>query len=179
MQCAANDLSTDRLTHPFNLCSNAGSTHMSYFQRQPLNMTLSMCTQLLWSTMARPVLSGNCPVKPLHGPGHHAAAQFQGVGNLHNHTWDLLTLIRVVWHHHLGGMANCAQFGHFQWFRHWWLCVELFWGVVPWKDIIKYLQKCEGCTHFCEILYVVKTFEDIIIGIKCIIYKRIYWKRWR
>ncbi len=21
------------------------------------------------------------------------------------------------------------------------------------KDIIKYLQKCEGCTHFCEILY--------------------------
>ncbi len=24
--------------------------------------------------------------------------------------------------------------------------------VVIWKDIIKYLQKCEGCTHFCEIL---------------------------
>ncbi len=24
---------------------------------------------------------------------------------------------------------------------------------VTWKDIIKYLQKCEGCTHFCEILY--------------------------
>ncbi len=21
------------------------------------------------------------------------------------------------------------------------------------QDIIKYLQKCEGCTHFCEILY--------------------------
>ncbi len=64
-----------------------------------------------------------------------------------------------------------------QWFRHWWLCVELFWGdskctllyklytllyivakchffsVVTWKDIIK-LQKCEGCTHFCEILYI-------------------------
>ncbi len=56
-------------------------------------------------------------------------------------------------------------------------CVELFWGdskftllyklytllyivakchlfsVVTWKDI-KYLQKCEGCTHFCEILYI-------------------------
>ncbi len=26
--------------------------------------------------------------------------------------------------------------------------------LVTWKDIIKYLQKCEGCTHFCEILCV-------------------------
>ncbi len=29
-----------------------------------------------------------------------------------------------------------------------------FFRVVTWKDIIKYLQKCEGCTHFCEILYI-------------------------
>ncbi len=35
-------------------------------------------TQLLWSTMARPVLSGNCPVKSLYGLGYLAAAQFQG-----------------------------------------------------------------------------------------------------
>ena len=82
-QCAAYGLSTDRLTpHPFNLCSNAGSTHTSMSQRQPLDMTLSMCTQLLWSTMARPVLSGTCPVKLLYGLGHHAAAHFQGLGNL-------------------------------------------------------------------------------------------------
>ncbi len=27
-----------------------------------------------------------------------------------------------------------------------------FFSVVTWKYIIKYLQKCEGCTHFCEIL---------------------------
>ncbi|CAI9579425.1 unnamed protein product, partial [Staurois parvus] len=45
-------------------------------------MTLSMCTQHLWWTMARPVLSGTCPVKPLYGLGHRAAAQFQGLGNL-------------------------------------------------------------------------------------------------
>ncbi|CAI9531621.1 unnamed protein product [Staurois parvus] len=83
MQCVAYGLSTDRLTpHPFNLCSNAGSIHMSISQRQPLDMTLSTCTQLLWLTMARPVLSGTCPVKPLYGLGHHAAAQFQGLGNL-------------------------------------------------------------------------------------------------
>lgn len=44
-------LSTDMLTP--NLCSNAGSTHMSIVKRQPLDMTLSMCSQLLWSTMAR------------------------------------------------------------------------------------------------------------------------------
>ncbi len=63
MPCVAYDLSTDRLTpHPFNLCSNAGSTHTSISQTQPLDMMLSMCTQLLWSTMARPVLSGTCPV---------------------------------------------------------------------------------------------------------------------
>ncbi len=66
--------------HPFNLCSNAGSTHTSISQTQPLDMTLSTCT-LLWSTMARPVLSGTCPVKPLYGLGHRAAAQFQGLGN--------------------------------------------------------------------------------------------------
>ncbi len=35
MQCAAYGLSTDRLTpHPFNLCSNAGSTHTSISQPQ-------------------------------------------------------------------------------------------------------------------------------------------------
>ncbi len=28
-----------------------------------------------------------------------------------------------------------------------------FFSVVTWKYIIEYLQKCEGCTHFCEILY--------------------------
>ncbi len=83
MQCAAYGLRTDRLTpHTFNLCSNADSTHTSISQTQPLDITLSTCTQLLWSTMARPVLSGTCPVKPLYGLGHHAAAQFQGLGNL-------------------------------------------------------------------------------------------------
>ena len=29
-----------------------------------------------------------------------------------------------------------------------------FFSVVTWKDILKYLQKCEGCTHFCDILYI-------------------------
>ncbi len=76
-------LSTDRLTpHPFNNYSNAGNTHTSISQTQPLDMTLSMCTQLLWSTMARPVLSGTCAVKLLYGLRHHAAAQFQCHGNL-------------------------------------------------------------------------------------------------
>ena len=29
-----------------------------------------------------------------------------------------------------------------------------FISVVPWRDILKYLQKCEGCTHFCDTLYI-------------------------
>ncbi len=86
MQCAAYGLSTDRLTpHILNLCRNAGSTHTSISHTsitQPLDMTRSTCTQLLWSTMVRPVLSGTCPVKPLYDLGHRAAAQFQGLGNL-------------------------------------------------------------------------------------------------
>ncbi|CAI9604551.1 unnamed protein product [Staurois parvus] len=83
MQCAAYGLSTGRLIpHPFNLCSNAGSTHLSISQTQPPDMTLSTCTQLLWSTMAWPVLSGTCPVKLLYGLCHRSAAQFQGLGNL-------------------------------------------------------------------------------------------------
>ncbi len=74
MQCAAYGLSTDSLTpHPFNLCSNAGSTYTSISQTQPLDMTLSTYTQLIWSTMARPVLNETCFVKPLYGLGHHAA----------------------------------------------------------------------------------------------------------
>ncbi len=68
--------------HPFNLCSNAGSTHKSIYQTQTLDMTLSKFTQLFWSTVARPVLSWTCPVKPLYGLGHRAAAQFQGLCNL-------------------------------------------------------------------------------------------------
>ncbi|CAH2221999.1 Hypothetical predicted protein [Pelobates cultripes] len=52
MQCAAYGLSTDKLTpHPLNLCSNAGSTYMSISQREPLDMKLSMRTQLLRTTM--------------------------------------------------------------------------------------------------------------------------------
>ncbi len=40
MQCAVYGLSTDRLTpHPFNLCSNAGSTYASISQTQLLDMT--------------------------------------------------------------------------------------------------------------------------------------------
>ncbi|CAH2321312.1 2-oxoglutarate dehydrogenase-like, mitochondrial [Pelobates cultripes] len=65
------------------LKNNAGSTHTSISQRQPLDMTLSMCTQLLWLTNARPVLSGTCPVKPLYGLVHRAAAQFQGLCHLY------------------------------------------------------------------------------------------------
>ncbi len=68
--------------HPFNLCSNVGSTHTFISQTQPLDLTRSTCTYIFWSTMARPVLSGTCPVKPLYGLGHRAAAQFQGLGNL-------------------------------------------------------------------------------------------------
>ncbi len=29
-----------------------------------------------------------------------------------------------------------------------------FFSVVTWKDIIKYLKKCEGCTPLCDILYI-------------------------
>ncbi len=79
IQCAVYGLSTDRLTpHPFNLCSSAGSTHTSISQTQPLDMMRSTCTQLLWSTLARPVLSGTCPVKPLYGLGHRANSSVSG-----------------------------------------------------------------------------------------------------
>ncbi len=42
-----------------------------------------------------------------------------------------------------------------------WQPVKLWWtplSVVTWKDIIKYLQKCEGCTHFCEIYIYIYIF---------------------
>lgn len=70
------------LPTPSTNASNAGSNHASIFKRLPLVMTLSMCSQLLWSIMARFVLSGTCSVKLLYGLGHHVAAQLQGVGNI-------------------------------------------------------------------------------------------------
>ncbi len=37
-----------------------------------------------------------------------------------------------------------------------------FFSVVTWKDIIFFLQKCERCTHFCEILYIkVRCSENV------------------
>ena len=32
----------------------------------------------------------------------------------------------------------------------------------PWRDILRYLQKCEGCTHFCDTLYMYK--EDLALN---------------
>ncbi len=55
MQCAA----CDKLTpSPSTYAAMLAATHTSISKTQPLDMTLSTCTQLLWSTMARPVLSG-------------------------------------------------------------------------------------------------------------------------
>ena len=56
-----------------------------------------------------------------------------------------------------------------------------FFSVVTWKDIIKYLQKCEGCTHFCEILNVyeceLRTLDYKLLEgrdwCECIIYVKI------
>ncbi len=47
---------------------------------------------------------------------------------------------------------------------HWAKCN--FFSVVTWKYIIKYLQKCEGCTHFCEILYMhyIKNMQCCVCG---------------
>ncbi len=39
-----------------------------------------------------------------------------------------------------------------------------FFSVVTWNDIIKYLHKCEGCTQFCEILYIFTIWISINIG---------------
>ena len=66
----------------FNLCSNADSTPTPIFQRKHLDMTLSTCAQLLWTTYLSPVLSWPRSFKTLDDLSHCAAAQFQGVGNL-------------------------------------------------------------------------------------------------
>ncbi len=50
-----------------------------------------------------------------------------------------------------------------------------FFSVVTWKDIIKYLQKCEGCTHFCEILYIYWEHSEMFLESNLILQ---FW-RWR
>ena len=66
----------------FNICSNADSTPTPIFQRKHLDVMLSTCAQLLWTTYPRPVLSGPRSFKSLDDLSHCAAAQFQGVENL-------------------------------------------------------------------------------------------------
>ena len=68
--------------HLFNLCSNADRTPMPIFQRKHLDVMLSTCAQLLWTTYPWPVLSGPHSFKTLDDLSHCAAAQFQGVDNL-------------------------------------------------------------------------------------------------
>ncbi len=88
MQCATYGLSTDKVTHSFNLCSNAGNTHTYISQTQPLYMTLSTFTQLLWSTMARLLhdLGHRLGVTP-PGPHHHTEPD---PGGLHTHIYIVL-----------------------------------------------------------------------------------------
>lgn len=57
-------------------------------------------------------------------------------------------------------------------------CVEVFWGdssvhwqlhielcyifsFAPWKVITKYIQKCEGCTQFCDTVCLLVFFKEI------------------
>ena len=83
MERAAYSLSTNRLTpHLFILCSNADRTPTPIFQRKHLDVMLSTCTQLLWTSYPRPVLSGPRTFKTLDDLSHCDATQFQGVGNL-------------------------------------------------------------------------------------------------
>ena len=50
--------------------------------KRHLDVMLSTCAQLLWTTYPRPVLSGPRTCKTLDDLSHCAAAQFQDVGNL-------------------------------------------------------------------------------------------------
>ena len=75
--------------HFFNLCSNADSTPLPIFQRKHLDVTLSTCAQLLWTTYTRPVLSGPRTFETLDDLSYCAATLFQGwqsscsLGHLH------------------------------------------------------------------------------------------------
>ncbi len=55
-------LSTDKLPPPLKPLQKCWQHSYVYFPNTTSGLTLSMSTQLLWSTMARPVLSGTCPV---------------------------------------------------------------------------------------------------------------------
>ncbi len=64
---------------------------------------------------------------------------FEGTANLHCYTSCTLTTL------------HCSKMSFLQ-------CCHM-------KDIIKYLQKCEGCTHFCEILCIYCMYIYIYIYI--------------
>ncbi len=85
---------------PFNLCSNASSTHTSISQTQPLDMTLSTCTwpwrDLSW---VEPALLNRCMVLVLTFVASGldingcVLSYFEGTANLHCYTSCTLTTL--------------------------------------------------------------------------------------
>ncbi len=76
MQCAA----CDKLTPSPSTYAAMLAALIRLFPKHTSGYDAEYVHSTSWSTMARPVLSGTCPVKPLYGLGHRAAAQFQGIG---------------------------------------------------------------------------------------------------
>ncbi len=182
MQCAAYGLRTDRLTpHPFNLYRIAGSTHMSISQTQPLDMTLSTCPQLIWSTMARPVVyvwswppccssvSGSWQSSYIL---HHLYVEQQLFFSDPQSSLPWGAMLSIQWSVLESESDNikCNTPAPHSHLRPCWVCGVVivsvnvnvlyivakcnFFSVVTWKGIINDLQKCEGFTHFYEILYI-------------------------
>ncbi len=73
---------------------------------------------------------------------------FRPIQHKKEEKWVLFTVIQAV-HSLLYIVAKCH-----------------FFSVVTWKNI-KYLHKCEGCTHICEILYILSCMILLIPYIFC------------
>ncbi len=84
MQCAAYGLSIDRLTPPPTPSTSKAmlAALVRLFPKHNLWIWCWAHALNFFGRPARPVLTGNCPVKPLYGLGHHAAAQYHGLDNL-------------------------------------------------------------------------------------------------
>ncbi len=109
------------LTDPLPF-SNAGSTHTSISQTQPLDMTRSTCPSTSLVDHGKACCHGTCPVKLLYGLGHCAAAQFQDLGNI------------------LIAYASGSQFQSLLLYKLYTCTKCHFFSVVTWKDIMKYFQ---------------------------------------
>ena len=161
------------IPHPFNLHSNAGSTHTLFYTD---HLWIRAESSLPWGAMlnfqwpawetVRVTPASHSHLRPCNTNESHDMADWAQFGHFHLGMYLLLlpavqTLMAVCWvfeqtvnlHCYTSCTLtlHCSKVSFLQCWKRYLIWYEKY---IQWKDMIEYLQEREGCTCFCEMLQV-------------------------